>query len=427
VNFYISSFDKRMTARTYCLLLLMATFFLMVAMMAFNFYVDPFDIRDRSASFRLSGFRSEPDKNERIFKLVTVARVRPGVLVLGTSRAAHGIDPDHPQLKELASSRFNAAFDGANVAEIVSVFKYLAGLSSVPHFTIIGLDFMAFADCSSKNDNNRIAKIIDGLPPGDLAPPAQLARISSSLDTVRASIRTLQNDGAIAFHHQNGRRLDHVFEERIKERGGYGANFKKLEADFFRLYLVDQAKCFYLASEKNKAFEAFRELLSTAYASGTDLRMFVSPIHARQLEVIRLSGLWDQYETWLRRMVNISESEASALGREPFPIVDFSSFEGLTAKPILERQDESSAIAWYWESSHYKKSLGDLVVGKIFGGHLSADSRDLPSVLLTKKSVGAHLSQIREAERKYAMEQPDVLGQLVRTRCEVVKEGKSCI
>lgn len=399
----------------------------MLAVMAFNGYVDPYGIRDWGASFRLPGLRQETNNNERVFKLMSVARLRPEILVLGTSRAAHGIDPDHPQLKALASPRFNAAFDGANIAEIDSFIKYLAGLSSVPNFAILGLDFMAFADCSSKKDNNPIAKLTDGLPAGELGNKIQLARILSSLDTVRASIRTLRDESTIAFHDKNGRRLDQVFEERIRERGGYVANFQKLEADFFRLYLIEQSKCFNLSDDENQALKSFRDLLSIAYASETDFRMFISPIHARQLEVIRLSGLWEQYETWLRKITSISENEARIHRKEPFPIFDFSSYEGLVAKAVSERLIDSSVTTWYWESSHYKKSLGDMVLGKVMDFGFGSASKELSNTLLTTNSIDIHLGQLREAERKYAIEQPDALRQLMRIKCEVVKEVRPCI
>lgn len=415
-----------MTARRYCLLLLLATSFGMIAVMAFNFYVDPYGIRDWEAPFRLSGFRQEPDKNERVFKLMSVARVRPEVLILGTSRAAHGIDPDHFLLKELAPSRFNAAFDGANIVEIESLVKYLAAIPSVPKLAILGLDFMAFADCASKTDNNRIAKMTDGLPAGELGPRIHLAKILSSLDTVRASIRTQQDGRSVAFHDKNGRRLDQVFEERIKERGGYDANFQKLEADFFRLYLIEQSKCFDLGDDENLAFKAFRDLLSTAYASEINLKMFVSPIHARQLEVIRLSGLWSQYEIWLGKMTAISENEARVHGKEPFSIFDFSSYEGLVAKAVSEGAVGSNAVSWYWESSHYKKALGDIVLGRILGGGLP-DSKELYSTLLTTRSLDEHLSLLRDAELKYVKEQPEAFRQLMRIKCEVVKEVAPCI
>ena len=298
--------------------------------------------------------------------ILVVATLRQQVLIIGSSRASHGIDPDHVQLEKLASSRFNAAFDGANIVEINSVIKYLAGFSSTPRTAILGLDFMSFADCGPKTDSNRVARMIEGLPTGEVGPPAQLARVLSSLDTIRASFRTLENDRAIAFHDKNGRRLERVFEDRIRERGGYAANFQKLESDFFRLYLVEQADCYYFSNDENKALESFRDLVRIAYVNGTDLRMFVSPIHARQLEVIRLSGLWKQYETWLKKIVAISESEARAISMRSFQIIDFSTFGGLSSETVPEIHDETRTMTWYWESSHYKMRIVNLVVASIF-------------------------------------------------------------
>ena len=55
------------------------------------------------------------------------------------------------------------------------------------------------------------------------------------------------------------------------------------------------------------------------------------------------------------------------------------------------------------------------------------DSKGLYSTLLTTRSLDEHLSLLRDAELKYVKEQPEAFRQLMRIKCEVVKEVAPCI
>ena len=59
-------------------------------------------------------------------------------------------------------------------------------------------------------------------------------------------------------------------------------------------------------------FDPFRFMLRQAYAEGTDLRMFVTPVHAVVRTLQQALGLGERYEFWLRELVRINEEEAVA-------------------------------------------------------------------------------------------------------------------
>ncbi|MBF0220187.1 MAG: hypothetical protein HQL49_11780, partial [Gammaproteobacteria bacterium] len=74
----------------------------------------------------------------------------------------------------------------------------------------------------------------------------------------------------------------------------------------------------------------------------------------------------------------------------------------LTSEPVPAAGDKESEMRWHWESSHYKKELGDLVLDRIFDYH-SAD-RKIPSdfgILLMPDNLEQHLAQIRADRERW--------------------------
>jgi hypothetical protein len=65
-------------------------------------------------------------------------------------------------------------------------------------------------------------------------------------------------------------------------------------------------------------------------------------------------------------------------------------------------------MKWYWESSHYRKELGDLVLDRVLG--YRATGRVVPEdfgILLTRESLAQHLSDIRHGAIAYRDAHPD--------------------
>jgi hypothetical protein len=80
-------------------------------------------------------------------------------------------------------------------------------------------------------------------------------------------------------------------------------------------------------------------MLRRAYAQGTDLRLFVTPLHAAVRKLIEALGLGERYEYWLKELVRINGEEAARADREPFALWDFSNVNGITAEKVPSRED----------------------------------------------------------------------------------------
>jgi hypothetical protein len=106
--------------------------------------------------------------------------------------------------------------------------------------------------------------------------------------------------------------------------------------------------------------------------------------------------------------MRINLEEARAAGANPFPLWDFSGFTELTTEPFPPLGDKETKMRWYWESSHYKKELGDLVLDRMFD--YKHPDREVPKdfgVLLTPENIESHLAWIREGRERWAKQFPE--------------------
>lgn len=149
-------------------------------------------------------------------------------------------------------------------------------------------------------------------------------------------------------------------------------------------------------------FEPYRFMIRKAYAEGTDLRLFVTPLHAAVHVRINALGLGERYAFWLKELVRLNEEEAAIAGRPPFPLWDFSDTNSITTEPIPDASDPSP-MRWYWEHSHYRKETGDLMLDRIFE-HNDA-GRPLPvdfGVRLTTATIDSHLVRAKASLAAWA-------------------------
>jgi hypothetical protein len=106
--------------------------------------------------------------------------------------------------------------------------------------------------------------------------------------------------------------------------------------------------------------------------------------------------------------VQINEQEAAKSGEELLPIWDFSGYNSYTAEKVPPLGDVNTEMQWYWESSHYKKELGDLVLDRVFG-HQEPGRTVNPDfgVLLASENIELHLQQVRNDRQKWRTSFPE--------------------
>lgn len=129
-------------------------------------------------------------------------------------------------------------------------------------------------------------------------------------------------------------------------------------------------------------------------ANGDDIRvyLFIHPYHADFLEILTQAGYWAGFESWKRKLTALVAGKVSAGHR--VELWDFSGYYQPTSE-LVPKAGLLTEMKWYWETSHYKPSLGDRVIDRMLNG-----SDDF-GVLLTPGTVEEHVLAVRSQQSWY--------------------------
>lgn len=244
----------------------------------------------------------------------------------------------------------------------------------------------------------------------------ELLYLTVSLTAMRDAMATIFRQAEPAEFDDAGLRVWQGREEIVRRLGGVGKLLRsKLASGGGMPWLVPPKLqyCFTNNDTGMTTFDPFRFMLRRAYAEGTDLRLYTTPLNAAIYELFQSAGLGERYEFWLKELVRINEEEAARAGRQPLPLWDFGYVNTITREPIPASGDPTP-MRWYWDHSHYRRAAGDLILDRIL------DYRDPARVLpddfgvkLTGTNIDAHLAYRRTQLADWAAANPELTSQIV--------------
>ncbi len=382
--------------RRYLCWFFVATAVLLTAVGAWNFAVDPYSV---FGSPRFEHFNAnKPDFVEqlRLTHVYAVARRKPRCILLGTSRTGRGLDPNYDALREFDC--YNMALPSVSLYEMRRYFQHAQAARRV----ILGLDFRVFGtptDTTGAFSEARLDVDANGHPQFNLfsAKLPDLASALLSLPALQSSIKTVrQQDWWAETLTPDGYWL------RLRDQYDHRAAF----IAFMRDSLIRFADMRQSDTVFANSYQELRTLLRAAYASDVEVWLLISPSHAWHWEALELSGLWPQFEAIKRNIVQINTEESSRAGRPAFAVWDFSGAYGPSLEPVPT--SASTKMRWYWEPVHYKRELGDLMLNRILRDVRSPEWPEF-GVRLEPGNLEAHLATLRDLQRAYAAEHPDVI------------------
>jgi len=133
-----------------------------------------------------------------------------------------------------------------------------------------------------------------------------------------------------------------------------------------------------------------------------------------QLEISALLGAGAALETGKRALVRLLAREAGGRPGNAVPVWDFSGYSSITTEP-LPRLGSREEMKYYWDSSHFKSGVGDLVLERVFATGPVADA--VPpdfGVLLDADTLEAALSSQRARQASHRDSAADDLAALRR-------------
>jgi len=336
------------TYRRYFLLVIALTFIAMALTVTTNLVVDPYGIWRIADARGFNAAKSERRNQTHLFKTFDLRRPLPPVLIIGSSRTAYGLDPSHPDLERMGGA-YSAAIPGGHLTVVRSFLELaLAANPDRIDTVIFGTDFFDF----SEESFSRLPSTYSAQRMRPDRPIADdLLNVLLTLDALTASVATVASnlrDPDYQPYYRNGQ-LTAIDMRNNVERQGMIRRFR-MSLD---LYLNKPTR-FANFQWSEAAFEEFENIVRICETNDVELYVVVPPTHAAHLESIRVRGLWDQFEYWKRRIAAVT------------PYWDFSGYNAITMEPMADAMDN------YWDISHYRSNVGDLILTRLF--HRDADA-----------------------------------------------------
>ena len=362
-----------------------------------DFVVDPYSVFGMR---RIAGFNANKldiEEHLRLTNAYSIDRLKPDALIVGTSRAGHGLSPEHPVWRGMRC--YNTALPGSNIYEFSRYVQHANGVHPLKAI-VIGLDFRSFqsAKATSEFSENRLVIKADGthnsrffsatLP--DLA-GALLSRnaLVDSLRTVRYQRWATTSQTEKGFWLEWGNRHE------------YAKVFPAYTENTFRRYAGYAAEPF----DIDEVMAPLRTILLLAHARNIDLRMFFSPSHAWHWQTMEIAGMLPRFEAIKRAVIRTNEDVAREVGGKPFPLWDFSGYNSFSEEAVS--RSDGVRMQWFRDPLHYTPALGSIVLDRVME-RTSAPPEEGFGVRLNSRSIEGHLAQWRQAQLDFEGEHPDV-------------------
>lgn len=330
-----------------------------VLVCAFVAVVDPYRLHPLVERDGFNAIKPRPDRYLSEIKMAGARAVQPKLFLMGNSRIDVGIDPDaRPQ----AGPAYNLALPGTGVAASRQQWARLTTEGVRPDTLLLGVEFFDFLIDPAAADAP------DQALPGGLAHLRWKIDTVFSLDALLDAAHTLliQSDPYAATMSARGFNPLGDYLRAARDDGYHG---------FFQQRAVENARRFSTAprgivlagSDSSSDWRELGRLLDAAVGQGAVVELVIYPYHAQLMAMLEQTGLWPVFEQWklrlLREVARVRQTHAQAR----ITLWDFSGYGPLQCEHIPARGD-LTATTWYWESGHFKATLGDLMLSRIFGG-----------------------------------------------------------
>lgn len=133
-----------------------------------------------------------------------------------------------------------------------------------------------------------------------------------------------------------------------------------------------------------------QSLISECRQRNVDLTIVIDPVHALLLDGLTECGDGTVYRRWKERLVGLADEADVA-------VWDFTGFDDYSTEPLLARTG-STPPQWYWEPSHMRRELGDLVLARVFG---TSDAATEFGMRLSPEALPQHLERMEVQHRQW--------------------------
>jgi len=345
---------------------------LLLPVMAINFLVDPYGI------YGVTLFKFDKIKQSekmRLVKAIRVQEIKPKSVVIGTSRAQFGFDPNH---EYFTKPSYNLGVPACSVYESKLYLQWAVHQKNLEQVLLV-LDYRMFNDkmkAQNNFENFFTSNRYEYLP---------------SYTTFMDSLKTIK--GASLYHQclPNGQ-FEHSHNWNfILQEGGHFVGMPVKEAKYYRNFSTD----FSYYDTHRSAFKDFDEIIDLCYKKNIKLEIIFGPSHVRQWEALDKYAGYGNWLKWKKMVVSRVAKSAEENKKTSFRVWDFAIYNEITTEKIPKNKD--TAMQYYWDSGHYKNELGLIVLNILTGKKTDHNL----SVELNMENIDTHLNRLQQHRLEY--------------------------
>jgi hypothetical protein len=327
-----------------------------------NFVVDPYLI---FGSPRIDGFnrvKTQINDYVRTAKAFEPFRHATNVLLAGNSRIEMGLDPEHACFNKLGLHAYNLGIPGAGVGQQLNYVLNVVYAQPVQR-VFLSVDFVDFLvregsappAPDSVEATGNLPRRFDGSDNPNYVWTSVKTRFQAllSLNALTSSAQTVLLQGS---HRPdrlaNGFNPAQDFAE-VTSVEGPGALFEQKMASL-RERFASPMSLRYLDGSLARDFDLLSAFLEILAVEGVEVVVLTNPFHESFWDLLRAHGLFEAYAQWLAEIERLIRA---APGR--VTLWDFSEDSEFIHEPVPALGIKAPAREWFWEPSHYRKSLGD--------------------------------------------------------------------
>lgn len=354
-------------------IVLLVFFTLIVGIAAFNYVVDPFNFYNRG----LVDIKKTQEVNQlRLSKAIHLKDIKPVSIILGSSRAEFGFDPEHSYFSQPA---YNLATGGSSMYELTRYLEFAIEQGKLKNVLLVA-DYINF----NSNEQQKVADFNEYF--GD----KNLYSYLFSLNTLKNSVLTLygERQKKITIYEKNGQREKLHNSNNLRKFGG---QLKKIYAQ--STYFDGFNNNNHYRDTQKPSYDDFRQFLDLCYQNDIKLDIVFGPNHVLHWEALDYSIGIDKWYQWKKDVVSMTNEVATTLGVAPYRVFDFAIYNEFTTEELPESKDDE--MKFHWELNHYKSELGDIALDTL------VKSNDTLGVQLTPLNIDDHLQgQMKQREKQ---------------------------
>ena len=334
-----------------------------------NLLVDPYDVFGTPRLDHISALKPGAKNHALLAKTYQVARARPVTVLIGSSSTHIGIDAAVSAWPASMQPVYNYGIPGGVTASTgLSTLREALGEGRV-EYAVVLLDFQSFfapeQSGGALSEDQRRFHLLDDAAPN----PHRRLQVASdmflSVATMGAlidSVKTIvgQTDPGLLDLAPNGSSTEADFVGAAAADGMHDLFAQKDDFEVARANGLQLVMAGWRGGLPN--LDVIRKIIALAHQHGVKLTLVITPHHADALEVYWRVGLWPRVEQLKAELAGIT-----AEGGDEVALWDFMDYSAFTTETVPAAGDRRTQTQWFWEPTHFKKRLGAIVIGNMFG------------------------------------------------------------